>query len=76
MPTKFLQEGDWVVVKSLGERGVVAKVYGEEVRVRIPRNDDWPYPDYIQTAKSDVRKTRAPSVQSHNPIDDLEPALM
>lgn len=71
------KEGDWVLIKSIGEIGVIVTVYGEEVRVRVPRNDDWPYPDYIQAAKSDLRRTRRKLVQSEqpDPIESIEPAL-
>ena len=72
----MLREGDWVLIKSLGEKGVVVTVSDTDIRVRVPRSDDWPYPDYIQATRDDVRRTKPPSFQSHNPIEDIEPALL
>ena len=77
MPTdRLIKSGDWVVVKSLGEKGVVVTVGTDGYYVRVPRTDDWPYPDNIHAAINDVRRTRPPSFQSNNSIEEIEEALL
>ena len=42
------REGTWVIVKDTGRRGVVVRALPGLAEVRVPSDNDWPFPSYVK----------------------------
>lgn len=83
MPVKFnlrpnpIHEGDWVYIKSTKQKGVVvtAMDQGERLLIKVPRDDDWPFPKHVYAFVDSVRKCNAPKFKPE-PIVEHEEGLL
>ena len=72
-----LTEGDWVLIQSTGDTGIVEKAMddGERLWVRIPSsNIDWPWPRWVHVPSDKARRIRPP--KPPKPEITTEEALM
>jgi len=82
MPIKFnftpnpIHEDDWVFIKSTKSKGVVVKLFdeGERLLIRVPSDDDWPFPKHVYAFADSVRKCATPK-QEKEPSPDYEEGL-
>ena len=82
MPLKFnyipesIHEDDWVFIKSTKVKGVVIKLLnqGERLLIRVPSDDDWPFPKHVYAFTDSVRKSVAPR-QEKEPSPEYEEGL-
>lgn len=64
-------EGAWVKIKETGRKGVVVRSYPGLTEVRIPSDNDWPFPSYVKCHPSKLVRCK----ESDTPKEpDDEPA--
>jgi hypothetical protein len=66
--------GDWVTVLETGEKGIVERASnnGDQLFVKVPRSDGWPFPKWVSTFSEKVKRVHTPKPQSSD--DPLEEA--
>lgn len=52
--------GTWVTVKETGRRGVVVNAVAGLVEVRIPSDNDWPFPSYVRCHPTKLMRCKPP----------------
>lgn len=69
-------KGDWVLIRSTKEIGIVEKTMDDEDQlwIRIPSQTDWPWPRWVHIHMDKVRRTRPP--KPPKPEVTTEEALM
>jgi len=66
------REGTWVIVKDTGRRGVVVRALPGLTEVRVPSDNDWPFPSYVRCHPTKLMRCTPPN-QPQEPENEPAP---